>query len=237
MKIYPSIDSTNKEAARLLQAGGQLHGTSLLAHHQSDGLGQYGRRWHSEAGLHLAMSIILQPADMGVHELPQLSMRTSLAVVRVIHELELSISPFIKWPNDIYAEGKKLAGILIENSLSGSRVQHCIIGLGMNVNETYFPESIPNAVSLTMLTGKIFEIETIAERILHHVLTIIDEPISKWKKEYRNNMFGLEKKQKFEKEGKKIEAKVMDVDPQGRLIVEYNGKNEAHLSHQLKWIL
>ena len=116
-------------------------------------------------------------------------------------------------------------------------MQHCIIGLGMNVNETYFPESIPNAVSLTMLSGKIFEIEKIAERILHHVLNILDEPFAKWKEEYRRNMFGLGKKQKFEKEGKKIIATVLDVDPQGRLIIEHEGKKEAYLSHQLKWKL
>lgn len=237
LRIYPSIDSTNKEAGRLLDAGGNLHGTCILAYHQTDGLGQYGRRWHSEPGLHLAMSVILQPDDMGAHELSQLSMKTSLAVVRALHEIEKDISPLIKWPNDIYTDGKKLAGILIENSLSAGHVQHCIIGIGMNVNETYFPESIPNAISLNMLTGRTFEIEKIAEKILHHVLDIVDEPIAKWKEEYRSHLFGLGEKQRFEKEAEILEAKVMDVDPQGRLIIQRDGKNEAYFSHQIKWIL
>ena len=237
MRIYETLDSTNKEAARLIATGEHLHGTGILAFEQSDGLGQYGRRWHSAPGLHLALTVILQPQEMKIEELAQLSMKISLAVVRALQEIAPAIKAQIKWPNDIYADGKKLAGILIENSISGTRVQHCIIGIGMNVNETYFPESIPNAISLHMLTGDNYDIKTVAEKLQSNVLTIYNQPFSDWKDEYDERLFGRNKDQWFEMEGRKVKAKVIDVDGEGKMVIEYNGITSAFYTHQLKWIL
>ena len=140
-RIFETLDSTNKEAHRLLASGQDLHGTAILTLQQTEGRGQYGRSWWAEPGSHLAMSVILQPGSMLPSQLPQLSMKTSLAVVRCLKTLDPKLNPLIKWPNDIYIGDQKIAGILIENSISSTKVQHCIIGIGLNVNEKKFPQN------------------------------------------------------------------------------------------------
>src|SRR4030095_11748250 len=212
-RIYNTIDSTNREAGRLLASGENLHGTAVLAHHQTDGRGQYGRSWHSAPESHLSMSVILQPEALLLGDLPLLSMKSSLAVVRTIKTIEPILTPVIKWPNDIYINDLKVAGILIENSISATKVQHSIIGAGMNVNEKSFPKDIPNAVSLFILTGKEFNILTIADQLRTQLLRIVDESIEKWKPEYDLLIYGLGKQFEFELERKKVKAKIIGVDP------------------------
>jgi BirA family biotin operon repressor/biotin-[acetyl-CoA-carboxylase] ligase len=99
------------------------------------------------------MSIIYVPDSLPIAALPTLSMKISLGIVNALTSIDPTIQPLIKWPNDIYASGKKLCGILIENALSGGKVQHSVIGIGMNVNEEEFPSTISNAISLYQLTG------------------------------------------------------------------------------------
>jgi BirA family transcriptional regulator, biotin operon repressor / biotin---[acetyl-CoA-carboxylase] ligase len=237
LRIYQTIDSTNKEAARLLASGENLHGSALLSFIQTDGRGQYGRNWYAEPGLHLAMSIILQPKDMNTHDLPLLSMKISLAIVRAIKQIEEPIMPGIKWPNDIYVDDKKLAGILIENSLSSIKVQHSIIGIGMNVNEVYFPEYIPNPVSLHMLSGKNYLLEDIATRIQNEVMNIIDDPQDKWKHEYDQFIYGIGRQYSFEKNGEVISAKIEGVSNDGKLLLKMeDGERLSYFAHELKWL-
>lgn len=237
LRIYQTVDSTNKEAARLLATGENLHGTVLMSLIQTDGRGQYGRNWYSAPGLHLAMSIILQPKDMTTQELPLLSMKISLAVVRCLQNIEGSVRPRIKWPNDIYADDKKLAGILVENSLSSTKVQHCIIGIGMNVNEVYFPEYIPNAVSLHMLSDKNYSLDQIATKIQEEVMNIIDEPIENWKPEYNRFIYGLGRQFLFEKNGEVISATVEGVGYDGKLLLQKkDGQRLSYFAHELKWL-
>src|SRR5690606_25685545 len=108
--------------------------------------------------------------------LPLLSMQVSLAIVQTLKSLDQTIHPLIKWPNDIYVDQKKLSGILIENALNASRVQHCIIGIGMNVNEKEFSDKAPNAISLFQITGKTFDIMQLASKVRQSVIDMLTRP-------------------------------------------------------------
>lgn len=236
-RIYDTIDSTNKECQRLLLLGHNLHGTTILALHQTEGLGQYGRSWISEPGNHLAMSIILQPEKMTTNGLPLLSLKTSIAVIRVLHQLFPDLPLKIKWPNDIYAGELKLAGILIENSLSASKVQHSIIGIGMNVNENDFPPDLPNPVSLHMLTGEKSDVISIAKTLKNEVLQVVDEPFEKWKPEYDQLIYGLGEENSFELKGKSVIAKITGVDKDGKIRLDIDGQvSKSYFSHEIKWL-
>lgn len=236
-RVYDTIDSTNREAARLLASGENLHGIAVLAHHQTDGRGQYGRSWHSAPDSHLAMSIILQPASMLLGDLPLLSIKASLAVVRTIKTIEPSLSPAIKWPNDIYINDLKLAGILIENSISAKRVQYSIVGAGMNVNEKSFPKDIPNAVSLFLLTGQEYNVLSIADQLRMQLLSMVDESIESWKPEYDLLIYGLGKQHGFELDGKKVKAKILGVDPNGKIRLDFGHFTiKTYYSHEIKWL-
>ena len=236
-RIYDTIDSTNGEAGRLLASGENLHGNAVLAHHQTDGRGQYGRSWHSAPDTHLAMSLILQSESFQLGDLPLLSMKASLALARTIKIIESNLNPTIKWPNDIYINDLKLAGILIENSISATKVQHSIIGVGMNVNEKSFPKDIPNAVSLFMLTGKENNIHSVADQLRTQLLYIVDESIENWKPEYDLLLYGLGKQNEFELEGKKVKAKILGVDPNGKIRLDFGHYTiRTFYSHEIKWL-
>ena len=146
------------------------------------------------------------------------------------------IHPLIKWPNDIYVDENKIAGILVENSISSTLVQHCVIGIGMNVNEIQFPADLPNPVSLKILTGNEFDIDAIAEKLRENMMKILDEPLQDWKPEYDALIYGRGRKNDFELAGKKISAEVIGVDDEGRLSIDAAGiPGKSYFSHEIKW--
>ena len=238
LRSYSSLDSTNSEAHRLLVTNEAYHGLAILAFKQTDGRGQHGRAWHSEPGQHLAMSIIIRPQEMSPALLPVLSMKVSLGIIRVLNKIDPSIQPKIKWPNDIYVKGKKLAGILIENNLAANKVQHCIIGIGMNVNEQTFEDSLQRAISIRMLTKEVYDIVDIASSIRHEVLSLLETNDMSWKQEYNSYIFGLGEERNFENNETLVHGRVTDVDENGRLCIQHeDGTHHAYYSHELRWIL
>jgi BirA family biotin operon repressor/biotin-[acetyl-CoA-carboxylase] ligase len=238
LKIYNILDSTNKEAHRLLAEGLADNGLTLMARHQTDGRGQFGRIWVSEPDTHLAMTIIHQPARLSPSELPTLSMKVSLGIVQALLKIDPNLHPLIKWPNDIYVNDKKLSGILIENSLSGSSVQNSIIGIGMNINESSFPEGIPNAISLSLMSGHQYDVIAIAQIVRDHVLSILQSSPANWKELYDENIFGKEKRNLFESGNNRFYASVVDVSLQGALVLRLeNGEVKSFLSHEIKWVV
>lgn len=238
LRTYEIIDSTNLEAARLLASGNAFHGLTIFAHHQTHGRGQLGRNWHAEPGKHLAMSMILQPSNTSVSELQLISMKVSLAIAKAIQTLDHTIRLKIKWPNDIYGEDKKLAGILIENSLQSGRIQHSIIGIGMNVNEAYFSSDIPNAISLRMLTGMEYDLLLLCKIIMNSALEIFQDPGQDWKEEYDRFIFRRNEVSTFNIEGEIKKAIVEGVDMEGKImLLDEQGESKSYFSHEIKWIL
>ncbi len=234
--LYETLDSTNNEARRLLNRGPVAHGMTLLARHQEAGRGQYGRLWHAAPGEHLAMSIILHPDPQNPIALEHIGMITSLGIVQALQAEVKGLDPRVKWPNDIYLDDRKLAGILIENALSGSTVQHSIIGIGMNVNETAFPPSLPNPVSLRQVTGSAFEILPLAHSIRSSILNLITTPTIQWKSKYDQVIYGMGKKHSFLLNGDPIEATITGVSAEGKLtIAMQNGSTASFATHEIQW--
>ena len=238
LKIYNVLDSTNKEAHRLLANGPILNGLTLVARQQTEGRGQMGRIWIAEPDTHLAMTIIYQPAHLTPDKLPTLGMKISLGITRALQSIEPTLRPRIKWPNDIYTGQKKLCGILIENALAGSKVQHSIIGIGINVNEDHFPPEIPNAVSLHILTGLKYNPDDIAISVRKHVLDILDDESSSWKNEYDQYVFGKEHTFPFVSGNTTFEAIVYGISMEGHLLLQTaDGQIRSFASHEVKWVI
>lgn len=236
-KIYDTLDSTNKEAQRLLAQGTGINGLTLFARHQTDGRGQLSRVWISGPGSHVAMSIIYLPDNLLISDLPTLGMKISLGIVTALTSIDPSIQLLIKWPNDIYAAGKKLCGILIENALSGGKVQHSIIGIGMNVNEKDFPSAISNAISLYQLTGSEYAPQQVALIIREHVMAMLKVDTDDWKSEYDHYVFGKGNQFTFLSEDSRFEAEVIGVSMEGYLVLKHGDDDVKHYaSHQVKWV-
>lgn len=170
------VDSTNSELRRMIAEGNATNLTVLTADYQTSGRGQVGNHWESEQGKNILMSILLQPESLDVREQYYLSMSISVSVVSCLREY-LGDAVVVKWPNDIYVGDKKLAGILIENTLRGIDIANSIVGMGINVNQTTFTSDAPNPISMKDITGKDFDRAKIVEHMAHSLsvsLTRID---------------------------------------------------------------
>lgn len=150
-----SIDSTNSEALRRLpELSG---GTVLAAREQTAGRGQRGNTWFSAPGENLTFSIVLKDLPLKASEAVRLNYMASVAVASYLesHGVEAAI----KWPNDIYVNGKKICGMLIENVVGAhGELKASVVGIGINVNQKVFPQ-LANATSLSLCTGKTYEPE------------------------------------------------------------------------------
>jgi len=144
-------------------------GTVLAAVEQSCGRGQSDHKWHSAPGENLTFSIFVsydEAHSLSAHNQQILTMASSVAVTDFLSENNIVAQ--IKKPNDIYVSGRKICGMLIENSLRGDAMNWSIIGIGINVNQCDFPSDIPNPVSMCQLTGRHFDIEKCLSDFLRH---------------------------------------------------------------------
>ena len=164
-----SCESTNTYIAS--QTPLMADGDVVAARTQSAGRGQRGNSWEAEPGANLTFSMLLRPAELAPARQFELSMAVSLAIVDVLDGLLPDhLSAQIKWPNDIYVADKKICGILIEHSLSGSKIQHTIVGIGLNVNQRQFTSDAPNPVSLIQLNGRTTALEPLLQQLCDTII-------------------------------------------------------------------
>lgn len=156
----PQVASTNTYVKQ--HAGELPDGTLVHTPCQSAGRGQKGNTWESEPGKNLTFSLLVKRPQVDVKRQFALSEAVSLAIVETLASLA---SLTIKWPNDIYAGDRKLAGILIEHDLDTEGIVHTVIGVGLNVNQTTFRSDAPNPVSLAQLTGHEHALTPLLERV------------------------------------------------------------------------
>jgi BirA family biotin operon repressor/biotin-[acetyl-CoA-carboxylase] ligase len=234
--FYNTLDSTNMEARRLLEKGEVRDGTIIMAREQTEGKGQFGRKWHAEPGLHLAMTLILMPRHLTASELPTVGMRVSLGLVRAIRHLDSALRPMIKWPNDIYLLDRKCCGILIENTLAGQQIQHIIAGIGVNVNEHRFPDTLPNAISLYMVTHRQYDLDHVAKHIRKYVMETFESSATAWKAEYDQVLYGRDQTFVFDLQGDRVGAVMKGVDLDGKIILDTGDRAFISCySHEVKW--
>ncbi len=136
LRYFDSIGSTNDEAlAWAAQGAPDL--SIVAADEQTSGRGREKRRWFTPAGTALAFSLILRPR---AEELPHLSRTVGLAAVALAESLrKRSLTPQIKWPNDLLLDRRKVAGILVESTWNGDAVDYVVIGIGVNVSRGAVP--------------------------------------------------------------------------------------------------
>lgn len=159
---FERLDSTQTEARAQAEAGAP-HGTVVLAEAQSAGRGRLDRRWDSPPGENLLFTVVLRP-PVPVREAPLLTLGAAAGMA-------LALDVRVKWPNDLVdEEGRKLGGILAELETRGERVDFVLLGVGLNVNQTAFPEWLPNATSLALRRGGPHDREDVLRRVVNAIL-------------------------------------------------------------------
>ena len=174
-----STHSTNTLLKDLLARGEWPSGERFLyTAFQTAGRGQAGNSWESEEGKNLLCSVLMNISPSPIAHRPfYLNVLVSVAVHKVIRSLlfersgllSLSEAVSIKWPNDIYWQDKKVAGILIENAIIGNDVKYSIAGIGLNVNQTRWLSKAPNPVSLKQICGEETDIDALMQALMAEI--------------------------------------------------------------------
>lgn len=170
--FFKSIPSTNLVAKKLAEDGA-LHGTAVIAADQTEGRGRLGKSWYSAAGKGLYCSIIVR-TKLAVKDYPKITLAAGLGVALAIDSMAGVFSQ-LKWPNDIFIDGKKCGGILTESSSLNETVdrRYAVIGIGINLGATAedFPADIRDKVtSLLVETGKNFDVQRVFAGVRDEVL-------------------------------------------------------------------
>jgi len=210
-----------------------------LAKEQFSGKGQRGNLWESKSGENLTFSIIYFPSFLTAEKQFMLSKIISVALADFT-ENTLKKTAYIKWPNDIYVEEKKIAGILIENTLREKNISSSVIGIGLNVNQVDFSSDLPNPSSLKLFSGKNYELKLLLSEVCSFVEgrylqlkagknELIDEDFIK--KLYRINQWS-----NFSAEEKMFRGKIIGTTASGKLIVEKeNGEKTDYNFKEIKF--
>ena len=200
IKWHEELDSTNNEALRT--AAGLENMSVIAAEYQSSGRGQRGNAWKSDKGENLTFSILLRFQNEG----PETNSGGLLPPVRAAGQFRISeaaaaaqctllerhgIPSEIKWPNDIYAGDRKISGMLVENSLSGSFLSTSVVGIGLNVNQLSFPPDLPNPTSMAVITGKRYDIRTLLEEFMEIFCGHIVMPDDRLRQIYLSRLYRM----------------------------------------------
>lgn len=234
------IDSTNNYANQLILSNAAEEGTVVMTSFQNNGKGQAKNSWESEVGKNLLASIILFPKFLHSGKQFLLSKAISLSIVEFLKS-EIS-GVLIKWPNDIYAGNKKIAGILIENSVKGANLFTSVIGFGINLNQEKFLSEAPNPVSLKQLTGKDFNIEKVLTEIIelfgewYRILKTGDS--SEVDSAYFTQLYRKEEWSTYSCKGQLFEGKIVGIGRFGQLQLELvSGEIKEYMFKEVEFVI
>lgn len=162
--------STNEQLKKLKQQQRLPNGYLVVTDYQTDGRGQQGNHWESQHSKNLLFSLLIYPDNIAIEESFRIIELVTLGIKNALDRYINDVS--IKWPNDIYCQDKKLGGILIENGFVGKKIAYSIIGVGLNVNQDTFSDSIPNPVSMKQMTGRDYDRDSIEADMYEEIMSL-----------------------------------------------------------------
>lgn len=221
MEIHDRLDSTNNRA-KALAAAGARHGTTVIADSQSGGRGRLGRSFFSPEHSGVYMTCILRP-DCAPEKAAMLTSLAAVATARAIERVA-DADVKIKWVNDLYIGDKKICGILSEAGLGmeAGRLEYAVVGIGVNVNRTDFPPELKEiATSIGNEAGEAPDRNRLIAEILNELEALLGELESgAFLEESRRRSNVIGRRVTVIEGGKTYPAKAVDIDGQGRLVIE-----------------
>lgn len=187
------------------------------------------------------LSIILYPKFLSITEQFYLTVAASLAVAATVRT-HCPDDVAIKWPNDIYQGDRKLAGILIQNGLSGNRLSWSVIGIGLNVNQREFPAELPNPGSLLLATGQPVDLDLVRQQLLQQV----EQHYLRLRQGQRDALFGQYEQQLYRRgqpadflgaDGERFRGTIRGVAPGGKLMLDIGGELKYFDFRELRFLI
>lgn len=231
------VDSTSNYAATLLSEGKARQGMVILAENQTNGRGQRGAIWQSESSKNLLLSFYVEHEQLEIINQEVLTHFISLSLHQCL--LYFDIHANIKWPNDLIIGTKKIAGILIENQLRGSKITSSIVGIGLNVFQTEF--SIPGSTSMSMEAKVSFTkekvLEVLIEQLNHYYRLLALEQYTQLKEMYLEQLWLINTPSIFERKNEQFTGIIRGTDNFGRLLIEENQEIKTYDLKEVKFTL
>ena len=232
-----SVESTNIYAFELLRQKNIAEGTVITTEYQEKGKGQMGQMWESESGKNLQFSILLSP-KLAVEDQFRLSHLVAISLKEWLDTMAVE-DVQIKWPNDILVKGRKIAGVLIENSIQGQEISHSVIGIGLNVNQEVFGDYNRAATSLKIELEGLFD----CKKLLKEFLQVFKSNYLQFKsgkinlqQRYLDNLFGFGIPRNYNDAEGDFLGVILGVLPSGKLQVNRNGKLKSYDLKELKFL-
>jgi BirA family transcriptional regulator, biotin operon repressor / biotin---[acetyl-CoA-carboxylase] ligase len=238
MVFMPECHSTSDELARLLEANPSVpEGTTVITNNQTSGRGQRGNTWISEPGKNLTFSLLIKPAFLQAMDQFSLNKAFSLGMLDYLRSV-LDADIKVKWPNDIMINHKKACGILIENHVQGSAIQHSMVGIGLNVNQDHF--SLSTATSLKLQAARDFLLGEVLTDLLSclegRYLQLRSENMDVLDSDYRAALYWAGERHLFKKAEEIFEGEITGVDAFGKLKVFVDGTTEYFDLKQIQFL-
>ena len=223
-----SVDSTNNYIANLLKERILEDGTVILADEQFAGRGQRDAEWLTLPGENLTFSFFLGSVNLSVQNQFYLTCVVSISLVQLLNKYGLKAK--IKWPNDIYIDQKKIAGVLIENQLSSSSIKTSIIGIGLNVNQIVFDGFSATSVFAETETrnAPMDVIYSFIELFNSNWGGFSERMLPEIKSAYLAHLFQLNELKMYEDENGMFEGTIIDVLDSGHLVVDRTGLKKQY---------
>tara|TARA_R110001592_G_scaffold140281_5_gene361186 strand:+ start:3424 stop:4173 length:750 start_codon:yes stop_codon:yes gene_type:complete len=221
--VLDEVTSTNSYVQDLVTKTKLIEGYVVRAKTQTNGKGQRGNVWETEPHKNLTFSLVLKP-NLAVSEQFMLSKVIALGIADFLQSLNLE-QVKIKWPNDIWVNNKKVAGILIENTLKTNKITTSVVGVGLNVNQHVFSSNL-NATSLQNELNINFDIEALLNDLLvcleKRYLMLRALQYQRINTDYLSNLLGYNIELNYKVGRNPCKGIIRGVNPLGLLQLEVN---------------
>ena len=238
---FSELVSTNEYAKLLLSKSKPLDGTVISTYHQVAGRGQGDSFWESEPDKNISMTVILHPHFINAQEQFILNQAISLGVLDFVKKY-IHAGAKIKWSNDIYIFDKKVAGILIQNTLISKNIQSSIIGVGININQTIFKSDAPNPTSFKLETQKDFNLDELLETLCWNIevryLQLKMNASKKLKTEYLENLYRYMQDVLYQlPDGEFFTGRIIGVESFGKLSLQTQKGIQSFNTKEIKFVI
>ena len=230
-----SCPSTNDFMKELLQHGLMSNGQLVTTSDQTDGRGQLSNSWESQSSKNLTFSVGFLDLDFPIENQFQLNIIAALAVAKTINE-NFNLNAVVKWPNDVLVKGKKIAGILIETSISKGLIYSAVVGIGLNVNQQDFIS--PGATSISKELKEVIELDLVLNRACENLEHFIfrKEDLEGLRALYCQNLYQMGVSSFYEDHCGRFEGIIDGVSELGELRVMRDGILQYYEPKQIKFL-
>ena len=234
------IDSTNAYLQRQ-QSEGDIRNWVVSADEQTAGKGMGSNGWESEVGKNLTFSLALDMSFLPAERQFLLSEAVALGLIHALDALLPSEKLHIKWPNDIYFENHKLAGILINSTIKANIMDVSIIGIGMNVNQIQFQDWPTHPISMKQIMGKDYDLQPLMEQIaesIYNKVQILKANPTAIEETYLQRLYRYRTWAEYEVDGKVLRLFMTGIDSFGRLmLLDEANKSYCFDIKEIKYII